>query len=55
MVKVIAKLKSLTSGLSGQVVRNTWMENLVEFPDGHREYLTTKEIEKLNKKTDEKV
>lgn len=48
-LRVIHRLKSATAGLSGCVRKNTYMENLVELPDGRRVYMTEKELDELNK------
>lgn len=48
-MKLLAKIKSEFAGQSGKVKRNTYMENLVELPDGRRVYMTAKEIEELKK------
>lgn len=49
-MKLLAKIKSEFAGQSGKVKRNTYMENLVELPDGRRVYMTAKEIEELKTK-----
>lgn len=48
--KLICRMRSLTTGLSGKVRKNTYMENLVQLPDGRHVYMTNKEIEQLNGK-----
>lgn len=42
-------MKSNFEGRSGRVKRNSYMENLVELPDGRRVYMTAKELEELKK------
>ncbi len=46
-MKLLARIKSEFAGQSGKVKRNSYMENLVELPDGRRTYMTAKEIEEL--------
>lgn len=47
-VKVLHCPKSNTRGRSGMVSVNSFMEVLVELPDGQRTYMTQKEVNKFN-------
>jgi len=47
-IKVLDRPRSSTKGQSGLVSKNSFMELLVELPDGKRTYMSQAEVDKFN-------